>query len=262
MIDRPVGASFSSHHSDMEPNPQTTAAPTRDEDRRPRAGVRTRAPSSGAFERRGGGRIRAAGVLALCGVLTAGGLFFGGFLAFAGVVGRLATPPDLRADGIVVLTGGAERIAGAMDLLRDGRAQRLLISGVHPQTSARQIGLLVDAGPSIFDCCIDLDRQAANTIGNAVETAKWVRDHRFGSIIVVTSAYHMPRSLAELGHAMPEVELVPYPVARPTLELERWWLNPRTARLLLEEYLKYMASQARLTLHGDGSPSVLAGAIR
>jgi uncharacterized SAM-binding protein YcdF (DUF218 family) len=84
-----------------------------------------------------------------------------------------------------------------------------------------------------------------------------VRQNAFGSLIVVTSAYHMPRSLAELGSAMPEVTLLPYPVTPATLDLQRWYSSTGTISLLLEEYLKYTATKARLILDGSGAASLL-----
>lgn len=213
-----------------------------------------------AGERPRPGWIVHAMVLAGCIALLVAGIFWGGFLRYADQVASLAAiaqPSDeVRADGIVVLTGGADRIAGAMTLLAEGRAKRLLISGVHPSTSAQQIGRMVDAGPSLFECCIDLDRRAANTIGNAAETAKWARQNEFTSLIVVTSAYHMPRALAELASAMPDVRLVAWPVATPSVDAARWWSSGDTAALLLGEYVKYMATRARLGLDmaGNGAP--------
>jgi uncharacterized SAM-binding protein YcdF (DUF218 family) len=206
--------------------------------------------------RSGGGRsagwIVHAGVLAGCAALAGAGVFWGGFLTFVDDVRAMApatgSAPAPTADGIVVLTGGAERIAGAMGLLVDGRARRLLISGVHPDTSAEQIARLVDAGPSLFDCCVDLDRRAANTTGNAEEAAKWARGHAFGSLLVVTSDYHMRRSLAEFGTAMPEVHLIPWAVEAPTVDADRWWADGATAALFLGEYLKYMAAKVRIGL--------------
>ena len=241
----------------MKPSPTTVLAAQRDS----APAVPRRAPER---DRTSGGdrrlrRLKTLLVVLVSTGLLSAGLFFGGFLVFAATVSTLVAPDPLEADGIVVLTGGADRVSGAIDLLSGGHARRLLISGVHPETSARQIGKVVDAGPSLFDCCVDLDRRAANTIGNAQETAKWVRQNAFGSLIVVTSAYHMPRSMAELAHAMPEVRLLPYPVARPTLELERWYDNVGTVELLLEEYMKYIATRARLALAGaDTGPQALA----
>lgn len=202
-------------------------------------------------------------LLLISGLLVAAGLFCGGFLSFAGQVATMAPAADARADGIVVLTGGTGRVDEALELLEDGRALRLLISGVSPTTSARQIGRAVDTGDSLFECCVDLDRRATNTIGNAAETARWARHHGFSSLIVVTSAYHMPRSMAELSSAMPEVTLLAYPVIAPGFDASAWWADRTTASLLLEEYLKYIATRARLALDGPTSDgSFLAGMVR
>lgn len=226
--------------------------------RREGSRLRAVAPGApGALERRLR-RLASLAVLALSAALVGSGAFFGGFLAFADRVAAVRVPDPVVADGIVVLTGGADRIAAAVELLTRGSARRLLISGVHPDTSARQIGRVVDAGPTLFDCCVDLDRRAANTVGNAAETAKWARQNDFAALIVVTSAYHMPRSMAELGSVMPEVRLIPYPVARPGLELDRWWENGETVSLLLEEYVKYMATCVRISLAGADGQSALA----
>lgn len=226
----------------------------------PTDGGSSRGPTDGAPRR---STLRPLGVLTFCLGLFAFGLFCGGFLVFADRVAELSVPGPVEADGIVVLTGGADRVSGAVDLLARGKARRLLISGVHPDTSARQIGRVVDAGPNLFDCCVDLDRRAANTVGNAEETAKWARHNGFGSLIVVTSAYHMPRSLIELGSVLPGVDLVPYPVARPELDLRRWWVRRETVLLLLEEYLKYTAARTRIALDGvSGAHSVLASVAR
>ncbi len=172
----------------------------------------------------------------------------GGFLRFATSVSTLTTPTDIRADAIVVLTGGADRIKGAVDLLAQGRAKRLLISGVHPRTSRKAIARQAHSYGDLFTCCVDLDYKAEDTIGNARQARKWVRDHGFTSLIIVTSAYHMPRSMAELKSSLPDVELKPYPVVRPNLNLDRWYEDWSTTRLLVREYVKYIAARLRLSL--------------
>ena len=98
----------------------------------------------------------------------------------------------------------------------------------------------------MFTCCIDLDRSATNTIGNAVETRRWVRDRGFRSLVVVTSAYHMPRALAELEHQMPDVTLIPFPVVTDKQRAEPWWSNFQSARTLAFEYVKYLAAVVRM----------------
>lgn len=207
--------------------------------------------------------LRDLAVLLFCGGLILSGFFIGGLIKFAERISTMAVPSPLVADGIVVLTGGAERISGAVDLLAAGKARRLLISGVHPGTTAAQLARVVDAGPELMACCIDLDRRAANTIGNALEAAKWTHRNSFLSLIVVTSAYHMPRAMLELAHAMPDIRLIPYPVSRPTLELDRWQDNRATLLLMLEEYSKYTATRLRLALGGvDGLADALASIAR
>lgn len=175
-----------------------------------------------------------------------------GFVRFADRVADLtdhATTP--AADGIVVFTGGQARIAVALALLADGKARRLLISGVHPSATPKAIGDGSVASDELFHCCVDLDRRASNTIGNARETAAWARRHGFGSLIVVTSSYHMPRSIAELSHALPAVRLEPYAVAAAQLQLESWWRRPETVQLLLAEYVKYLVTSLRLAVSGE-----------
>ncbi len=169
-----------------------------------------------------------------------------GFIVFANSVDRDRVEPAHAADGIAVLTGGMARIDEAMKLLAKGKAKRVLITGVNRVTTKEQLKQLASQGNQYFSCCVDIDKEARNTIDNATETAEWVALHRYGSIIVVTSNYHMPRALAELARAMPGVTLIPYPVIDNNVRMERWWTYPGTSRLLLSEYLKYLPALGRL----------------
>lgn len=152
------------------------------------------------------------------------------------------------ADGIVVLTGGASRISDAIELLASGRGRRLLISGVNPSTSLGEISRTMPEYQRMFSCCIDLDHSARNTLGNALETRRWVSDRGFRSLIVVTSNYHMPRAMAELGRQLPGVTLVPFPVVPERLRGEAWWSRGANAKLLFSEYVKYMAAMLNVRL--------------
>ncbi len=165
---------------------------------------------------------------------------------------------DRKAEGIVVLTGGAARINDAIELLAAERGHRLLITGVNPTTHTAELARLTPRYRKLFDCCIDLDRSAMNTIGNAVETRRWARARGFRSLLVVTSAYHMPRALAELAHELPEVTLIAFPVWTERQRANPWWTDPATARLVISEYLKYVYAVARMHLLPSHEPAQVA----
>lgn len=185
------------------------------------------------------------GRLLLIGVLAAGALLGAGFFWFVQRIELSENLPVRNADGIVALTGGRFRINDALELLAAGRGQRLLITGVNPVTRPNQISRLMPEHQRWFTCCVDIDH-SANTVGNAVETRRWVKARGFRSVIVVTANYHMPRALAELAHELPDVALVPYSVLSDKVRVESWWENPETARLLLLEYGKFMVAKIRM----------------
>ncbi len=178
-------------------------------------------------------------------------VFVGGFGLFAAHVSALSTPDDPRpAEAIIVVTGGTSRIDAGMDLLRAGKGERLLISGVNPSTRIEDLRRVTNAEGNLFDCCVDIDHAALDTIGNAEESAKWVLEHSFRSAILVTNNYHMPRSLLEMRRYLGDVELQPYPVVHRKLENGEWLQDPAAARLLFTEYMKYLAAFARGLVRG------------
>ena len=181
-----------------------------------------------------------------------------GFVWFVGRVTGDDAAADRKAEGIVVLTGGALRINDAIELLAAGRGQRLLITGVNPTTHTAELARLTPQYRKLFECCIDLDRSAMNTIGNAVETRRWARARGFRSLLVVTSAYHMPRALAELAHELPDVTLIAFPVWTERERTNPWWTDSGTARLLISEYLKYVYAVARMHLLPSREPAQVA----
>jgi uncharacterized SAM-binding protein YcdF (DUF218 family) len=135
-----------------------------------------------------------------------------------------------------------------VELLASGRGRRLLITGVGATTNTAELMRLAPDHQRWFGCCIDLDYAAANTVGNAVETRRWARERGFRSLVVVTSGYHMPRAMLEISHRLPDVTLIPFPVVTGQIRAEPWWQHPGTAKLLVFEYLKYLAAAARIGL--------------
>jgi uncharacterized SAM-binding protein YcdF (DUF218 family) len=194
---------------------------------------------------------------ALC-LLAVGIVALMGFFLFINSIDRSERSPAARTDAIVALTGGAQRIGDAIDLLERGYGKRLLITGVNERTSRDQIARLNPGQRRLFECCVDLDYRARNTIGNAIETRRWMQDNGFRSLIVVTSNYHMPRTLTELDHVLPGARKVPYPVVTGAVHLDRWWRDPDTARLLAYEYAKLLAVYLRTVFESDPERSTAA----
>lgn len=172
-----------------------------------------------------------------------------GFMLFAAVVLREPQPVGDKADAIVVLTGGEARIRAGIELLSRGAGERLLISGVNTRTSARDLVRATGIDVERFTCCVDLGYTALDTAGNAAEIRAWAEGRGYDSLIVVTSSYHMPRSLLELHRAVPGVHFVPHPVVtRRAASRSTWWLERSTLRVIVAEYLKLLPATARYAL--------------
>ena len=163
------------------------------------------------------------------------------FIGLAVFIAKLpsseAPPPVAGGEGIIVPTGGGERVVTGFRLLSQG-GKRLLITGVHPDTT---LGALAGmAGAEASPCCVDLDYTARDTIGNAAYAAEWVGEHQFQTVRLVTSWYHMPRSVELFQRAMPDLTIVEHPVSSQEMPREGWWQNPEAWQLVVGEYIKLL----------------------
>ncbi|MBL6455740.1 YdcF family protein [Belnapia sp. T6] len=172
------------------------------------------------------------------------GLLAAGFAWFLLLAGRGPAEPERHTDGIAVLTGGAERVETGLRLLREGRAERILVSGVHPQVTLADLARLGGQEPEALAGRVSLGPRATTTRGNAAEIAEWARAEHLDSLRVVTAGYHMPRALLELRRRLPEVALVAHPVVPATLRDPAAGGRARTWSLLAGEYLKFLAAWA------------------
>ncbi len=200
--------------------------------------------------------------LVIAALVAAASCWTGGLIWFVQATRRIPEPPPAHTDGIVALTGGAGRVELALHLLATGRADRLLLSGIGGGTELATLGRIAGIDTSPLAARITVGRYAASTRGNAVETASWAEQNQIGSLIVVTAGYHMPRALAELRQALPNVRLYPLPVGSggDHAAAER----SVGFRLQAAEYTKYLLTASGLSAwfphrEPDAAPSVRLG---
>ena len=112
-----------------------------------------------------------------------------------------------KIDGIVVLTGDQYRIAKGIELLKNYPDKKLLISGVNKNINAIDIMKKFPNNKNLFECCIDIGKDAKNTFENIIETIKWMKSNEFTSIIIVTSDYHLPRVKLEINRFIDNQEI-------------------------------------------------------
>ena len=152
-------------------------------------------------------------------------------------------------DGIVVMTGGQQRLNDGLKLLNDGKAEKMLISGVGEGVNRAvlvQELALDDSQAELLFCCVELDFTAGNTRGNAAAARNWASAKGMGSLRLVTASYHMPRVLVVFAREMPDLDLYQWPVTPDDLNLSGWWRDPAMLRLLTREYAKYLTETIRI----------------
>ena len=152
-------------------------------------------------------------------------------------------------DGIVVMTGGQQRLDDGLRLLTAQNGGKMLISGVgdgvNKAVLVQELGL-DDHKAELLFCCVELDFEAGNTRGNASVTRSWALSHDMGSLRLVTANYHMPRALLVFAREMPEFDLYQWPVTPADLDLSGWWRDRAMMRLLTREYAKYLAETIQI----------------
>jgi len=175
-------------------------------------------------------------------------MWLGGLALFVASGLMLRTDPSTPTDAIVVLTGGRLRLETGVALFAAGTAKKLFVSGVNQRVERDELLRALGPAAERAACCIVLGHAADNTLGNARETANWMREEGYLSLRLVTSWYHMRRSLLEFGRAMPRIAIVAHPVFAHHLEPERWWNWHGAPMLIIGEYGKYLVAWARPVL--------------
>lgn len=118
------------------------------------------------------------------------------FVAFADFVLQIPTDNQdlVKTEAIVVFTGGKKRVTSAVALFKKDLATYLYISGVSKNATKKQ----VLSGMDIKDDSKIFLGTAQNTEENAKEVIEWAKNNKVTSIRLVTTNYHMPRSLWEM----------------------------------------------------------------
>lgn len=172
--------------------------------------------------------------------------FTAGLAWFAHDIDTPTEDPTSTTDAIVVLTGGSQRIDVGFRLLIDGKAKKLFVSGVHEGVDMPDVLKTSPQTPHWVECCVVLGHSADNTVGNALETAEWLRAEHFHSIRLVTASYHMRRSLLEFGRVLPsDITVIPHPVFPEAVRPGRYWFSRAGAGVIVIEYVKYLGALVR-----------------
>lgn len=177
-------------------------------------------------------------------------LWSGGLLRFTADV-QLMQPSHTGAEAIVVLTGSAGRVTTGLQLLARDPSRKMLISGVGTRTDKQALAQAHPDSELLLECCVALGPEAQDTVGNAREIARWANTEQVASLIVVTAAYHMPRSLIELHRETGNIRLEPWPTRTGKDDPDRWWREGRTFQRVVIEYHKYVFSLIRARIYHD-----------
>ncbi len=161
-----------------------------------------------------------------------------GFVCFAQRINAYSFDTTTRTGAIIALTGGRRRIAEAVELLNKGMADRLFISGVDRHISLDDIARRQKLG-DLPRHKITLGQKALDTVGNASETTDWLRQNRIDSIRLVTSNYHVERSIIEFRAQNPDLIIIPHPVYSEHVS-KKWWTTWHTFSLIFAEYNKFL----------------------
>ena len=132
-----------------------------------------------------------------------------GFVFFALTLGKSADGDVSPTEAAVVLTGGSNRIEHAIDVLKDHKAKRLLVAGADPSVTKADIARRLGGSRRLINCCVDLGSESVDTRSNAEEAGRWIAQHHFKSVRLITSDWHIRRARYEFRKVLgPSYRLV------------------------------------------------------
>jgi uncharacterized SAM-binding protein YcdF (DUF218 family) len=125
-----------------------------------------------------------------------------GFIGFAFTLGKPAPANSMPTGAAIVLTGGSGRIEHGVEVLREGKAKRLLVAGADPSVTKADIARRLGGSRKLIQCCVDLGSESVDTRSNAEEAGRWLTQHQFHSVRLITSDWHMRRARYEFDKVL------------------------------------------------------------
>ena len=165
-----------------------------------------------------------------------------GFLFFSLYALSFKYATQHQSDAVIVLTGGSNRVNTGLKLLKEKKADYMLISGVHKEVTKQK--LFPKVSEDILNK-ITLGYEALDTKGNAKEVNNWIKQKNIKSILLVTSFYHMPRSMFEIQQLNQDIQISQLPVFPKSFNNSVDWIKTRYAWLLFIEYHKMIYTRIK-----------------
>ena len=179
--------------------------------------------------------------------------FFIGLNSFKERILTLQKDPINLSSKVVILTGGTNRIKEGFEVIykldkKSISNLKVLVSGTGKGFS--KLSLQEKLNPNfdfrLIKCCVELDGVSQDTYSNAVETSKWVSKNNIEEILLITSNYHIPRSILEFQNKMPNLKILYYPITPKQHQINKWLKSFETFSLIFIEYCKYIIANVRI----------------
>jgi uncharacterized SAM-binding protein YcdF (DUF218 family) len=144
-----------------------------------------------------------------------------------------------KADVLLILTGGSERLNEGFKIFKSTDAKRIIISGVGEGVKKSDFSKYFSSY-SVDPKLVILGKTALDTVGNALEANIFMQTNDYKKMLVVTSIYHLPRTKIVFALENPDID-VSYHCVISNNYLSRSWNN---IDIIISEYNKTLAYTA------------------
>ncbi len=173
-------------------------------------------------------------------------VWFCGLIIFLNKIPIYQPQVNNIADAAIVLTGGDKRIEEGVKILQEHKVKKMFITGVNQRIRNKKEIPYIEELNKVHN--IEIGREALTTNGNALEAKEWIQQNNIKTIKLVTANYHMPRSVLEFKHHLPDISIESHPVFPDKFDISKWWYDKNTLTLVLKEYTKYIYVLCYITI--------------